>query len=92
MVNLVSTADRRVRGMLAGGAFLAALPILLNLRDSVPYLAGHFHLGISTAALIVTLIIEGSPWLYWVFPWAIPEIATVDFLIAVFGFSVCVGW
>lgn len=92
MVNLVSTATRRVRGMLAGGAVLAALPTLLNLRDSVPYLAYHFQIGISTAALLVTLIIEGSPWLYWVFPWAIPEIATVDFLIAVFGFSVCVGW
>jgi len=92
VVNLLATADRRVRGMVAGGAALAALPLLLNLRESVPYLAGYLHISISTAALIVTLILEGSPWLFWVFPWAIPEIASVDYVIAVFGFSVCVGW
>jgi hypothetical protein len=92
VVNLVSTADRRVRGMLVGGAALAALPLLLNLRDSVAYLVGYLHIGYATAFVIISLILEGSPWLMWVFPWAIPVEATVMYVVAIFGISVCAGW
>lgn len=92
MVNLLATADRRVRGTVVGGAVLAALPLLLHVRDAAPWVIGYFHLGYGTAFMIVTLILEGSPWLMWVFPWAIPEVATIQFLVAVFGISVCVGW
>jgi hypothetical protein len=92
VVNLVATADRRVRGMVAGGAALVAVPALIHLSNLVPYLVGYFHLTYGTAFLIITLLLEGSPWLYWVFPWIIPELATVDVLIAILGVSAAAGW
>lgn len=92
MLSLVATADRRVRGMVAGGAALMAVPVLLHLSNLVPYLVGYFHISYATAFVILSLIIEGSPWLFWVFPWIIPEVATLDVLIAILGVSAAAGW
>jgi hypothetical protein len=92
VVNFVATADRRVRGLVAGGAALMAVPALIHLAGSVPYLVGYFHLTYATAFLIITLVLEGSPWLFWVFPWIIPEVATLDVLIAILGVSAAAGW
>ena len=92
MVNLVATADRRVRGMVVGGAAVMAVPVLLHLSNLAPYLVGYFHLSWGTAFLIISLVMEGSPWLFWVFPWIIPEVATIDVLIAILGVSAAAGW
>jgi hypothetical protein len=84
--------DRRLRSFVLGGAGLAAIPLLLTLRDSAFLVIGHFHVTMQVAALVVTLVLEGSSWLMWVFPWIIPVEVTVQILVALFGIAYAIGW
>jgi hypothetical protein len=93
VLNLIGgIVDRRLRSFVLGGAALAAIPLLLNLRDSAFFVIGHFHVSMQTAALVVTLVLEGSAWLMWVFPWIVPVEITVQILVAMFGIAYAVGW
>jgi hypothetical protein len=89
VLNLVGFADRRLRAMVLIGAALMVVPVLFA---HVAWLVGYFHISYATAFVIISLIIEGSPWLFWVFPWIIPVEVTVEVLIAVFGVAVAAGW
>jgi hypothetical protein len=92
VVNLYAVVNRHPRIAALGATGLAAVPSLLNLRDSIGQLIGHFHLEYATAFLIVSLITEGSWWVALWFPYILPVEVTVQILIAIFGIGYAVFW
>jgi hypothetical protein len=93
MINLTSAMiDRHFRTLMFGGAVLGAVAFLVNLRDVVALIVGHFGVGLQTAFLIIALITDGSVWLMWVFPYMIPFTITIEGLVGIFGVAWVAGW
>jgi hypothetical protein len=89
MINRTTLITNR---LMLGGAALTAAAFLFNLRDVTALLVGHFHVTMATAFVIISLIVDGSAWLMWVFPYIIPVEVTVQVLIAVFGVAFAAAW
>ncbi len=89
MINRTTLITNR---LMLGGAALTAAAFLFNLRDAIALLVGHFHVTMATAFVIISLIVDGSAWLMWVFPYIIPVEVTVQVLIAVFGVAFAAAW
>jgi hypothetical protein len=92
VVNLYAMAHRHTRIAALGATALAAATSLLNLRDSIGLVIGHFHLEYATAFFIVSLITEGSWYVALWFPWILPVEITVQVLVAIFGIGYAVFW
>jgi hypothetical protein len=89
MINRTSLITNR---LMLGGAALTAAAFLFNLRDVIALLVGHFHVSMATAFVIISLILENSVWLMWVFPYIIPVEVTIQVLVAVFGITFAAAW
>jgi hypothetical protein len=89
MINRTTLTTNR---LMLGGAALTAAAFLFNLRDVIGLLVGHFHITMATAFVIISLILENSVWLMWVFPYIIPVEVTVQVLVAVFGVTFAAAW
>jgi hypothetical protein len=89
MINRTTAISNR---LMLGGAALTAAAFLFNMRDAIALLVGHFHVTMATAFVILSLILEGSAWLMWVFPYIIPVEVTIQILVAVFGLSFAAAW
>jgi hypothetical protein len=89
MINRMTLTNNR---LMLGGAALAAAAFLFNLRDAIALVVGHFHITMATAFVIVSLILEGSAWLMWVFPYMIPVEVTVQILVAIYGITFAAAW
>lgn len=89
MINRMTLTNNR---LMLGGAALAAAVFLFNLRDAIALVVGHFHITMATAFVIISLILEGSAWLMWVFPYMIPVEVTVQILVAIYGITFAAAW
>jgi hypothetical protein len=93
MVKLMSgTSERQFRGLMFAGPAVATVAFLFNLRDALALVVAHFHVTMATAFVIISLVLENSVWLMWVFPWIIPATATIEFLVALFSVSFAAAW
>jgi hypothetical protein len=70
----------------------AATVFLLTLRDAGGLMVGYFGITMATAFLILSLMLENSVWLMWVFPWFIPVEVTVATLVAIYGLTFAAAW
>jgi hypothetical protein len=92
MINLTRTMTGRLRTLMFAGGALASVAFLVNLKDGVALLIGHFGVTWSTALFIVSLVLDGSWVIACFFPYIIPVEITVQVLVAIFGVAYAAGW